>query len=83
MRGALPGGIELRPVSGTIKSDGQSLTLDGIKGGIGGGEVTANIDARPSADGIALNARVELSGVDGAALHYRGLKMPPGARRCR
>ena len=33
LRGALPGGGELRPVSGTVKSDGQSLTFDTIKGG--------------------------------------------------
>jgi large subunit ribosomal protein L24 len=78
LRGVLPGGGELRPVSGTVKSDGQSLTFDAIKGGIGGGEATASIDARPGANGIALNARVELRGVDGAALRYRGLKMPAG-----
>ena len=46
LRGALPGGAELRPVSGIVKSDGQSLTFDAIKGGIGGGEATATIDAR-------------------------------------
>ena len=78
LRGALPGGGELRPVSGTVKNDGQSLTFDAIKGGIGGGEVAANIDAKPGANGIALNARVQLSGVDGAALRYRGLAMPAG-----
>src|SRR5207302_864073 len=78
LRGALPGGGELRPVSGSIKSDGQSLTFDAIKGGIGGGEATANIDAKQSANGIALNARVQLSGVDGAALRYRALAMPAG-----
>ena len=78
LRGALPGGGELRPVSGSVKNDGQSLTFDAIKGGIGGGEATASIDARPGANGIALNARVELRGVDGAALRYRGLKMPAG-----
>jgi large subunit ribosomal protein L24 len=78
LRGALPGGGELRPVSGTIKSDGQSLTFDAIKGGIGGGEATATIDARQSTNGIALNARVQLSGVDGAALRYRALTMPAG-----
>ena len=38
LRGTLPGGAELRPVSGIVKSDGQSLTFDAIKGGIGGGE---------------------------------------------
>ncbi|WP_213769653.1 AsmA-like C-terminal region-containing protein [Bradyrhizobium sp. dw_78] len=78
LRGVLPGGGELRPVSGTVKSDGQSLTVDAIKGKIGGGDATAAIDARPGADGIALNARVQLNGVDGAALHYRGLAMPAG-----
>ena len=82
LRGTLPGGSELRPVSGTIKSDGQSITLDPVKGSVGGGEVSASIDARESvkegANGLALNARVEFSGVDGAALRYRGLAMPKG-----
>ena len=32
LRGELPGGGELRPVSGVIKSDGQSLTLEALKG---------------------------------------------------
>src|SRR5439155_22838860 len=36
LRGVLPGGGELRPVSGTVKSDGQSLIFDAVKGGIGG-----------------------------------------------
>jgi hypothetical protein len=76
LRGALPGGGELRPVSGTVKSDGQSLTFDTIKGAIGGGEATANIDTRPGANGVALNARVQLKGVDGTALRYRKLEMP-------
>jgi uncharacterized protein involved in outer membrane biogenesis len=78
LRGALPDGIELRPVGGTIRSDGQSLRLESIKGGLGGGTTTADIDARPSADGIVLNAHLEFASVDGAALHYRGLKMPSG-----
>ncbi|MEO6840651.1 MAG: AsmA-like C-terminal region-containing protein [Bradyrhizobium sp.] len=78
LRGTLPGGGELRPVSGTVKSDGQSLTFDAIKGTIGGGEAFASINAKPGADGIALNANVQLKGVDGAALHYRGLAMPSG-----
>jgi hypothetical protein len=78
LRGALPGGAELRPVSGAVKSDGQSLTFDTLKGGIGGGEANANIDVKQGANGIALNARVQLAGVEGAALHYRGLTMPAG-----
>jgi uncharacterized protein involved in outer membrane biogenesis len=78
LRGALPGGVELRPVGGTVKSDGQLLSFEAIKGGIGGGEVTATVDARPSPNGIALNARAELKAVDGAALRYRSLAMPAG-----
>lgn len=78
LRGILPGGGELRPVSGTVKSDGQSLSFDTIKGAIGGGEAVASIDAKPGANGIALNANVQLKGVDGVALHYRGLAMPAG-----
>ena len=76
LRGQLPDGAELRPVSGTVRSDGQSLTFDALKGGIGGGEANATIDARQTTNGIALNARVQLNAVDGAALHYRALKMP-------
>jgi large subunit ribosomal protein L24 len=78
LRGVLPGGIELRPISGTLKGDGQSLVMDGIKGVIGGGEASGNIEARQTAGGLSLNARVALNGVDGAALHYRALAMPLG-----
>ncbi len=79
LRGALPGGDgELRPVSGTVRNDGQALHLDAIKGGIGGGQATATIEARPGADGLAVNGRLELTGVDGKALRYRGLAMPSG-----
>ncbi|THD48497.1 MAG: AsmA family protein [Bradyrhizobium sp.] len=78
LRGLLPGGSELRPVSGTVKSDGQSLAFDALKGGIGGGEASASIDARPTANGLALNARLQFKAVDGGALHYRALAMPAG-----
>jgi uncharacterized protein involved in outer membrane biogenesis len=78
LRGMLPGGSELRPLSGIVKGDGQSLTVDSIKGGIGGGEVSGNIEARQTASGLTLNSRVALTGVDGAALHYRALAMPAG-----
>jgi large subunit ribosomal protein L24 len=54
------------------------LTLDTLKGGIGGGQANATIDARQTTNGIALNARLQLNNVDGAALHYRALKMPAG-----
>ncbi len=36
------------------------------------------MDARQSANGIALNARVQFGGVDGGALRYRALAMPAG-----
>jgi uncharacterized protein involved in outer membrane biogenesis len=78
LRGVLPGGTELRPLSGTIRGDGQSLLFDAIKGGIGGGEATGNIEARPTTSGLALNARLTLAGVDGSALRYRALAMPAG-----
>jgi len=78
LRGGLPGGGELRPLSGTVKSDGQSLTFDGLKGKLGGGEASATIDVRPDPNGIAVNSRVDLAGVDDSALHYRGLRMPAG-----
>jgi uncharacterized protein involved in outer membrane biogenesis len=78
LRGVLPGGGELRPVSGIIRGDGQSLHFDGIKGMIGGGEATADIEAKTTPSGLALNAQVQLSGVDGAVLRYRALAMPAG-----
>ncbi len=78
LRGMLPGGGELRPVSGIVKGDGQSLTLDNLKGTIGGGEATADIEAKQTVDGVALNARLQFSGVDGSALRYRTLAMPAG-----
>ena len=78
LRATLPGGIELRPFGGTIRGDGQSLALDAIKGGVGGGEMSASFDARNGANGVALNARIELSNVDATTLRYRDLALPKG-----
>jgi uncharacterized protein involved in outer membrane biogenesis len=78
LRGTLPGGGELRPVGGVIKGDGQSLTFDSLKGTIGGGEATADIEAKQTLNGVALNARLQFAGVDGAALRYRALALPAG-----
>jgi hypothetical protein len=78
LRGMLPAGGELRPVSGVIRNDGQSLIFDTIKGKMGGGNAIADIAAKKTADGVALNARLQFTGVDGAALHYRTLTMPAG-----
>ncbi|UFW47638.1 MULTISPECIES: AsmA family protein [Bradyrhizobium] len=78
LHGNLPGGIELRPVGGILRSDGQSLALDGLKGGLGGGEMSASFDARNGANGLALSARIELANVDAASLRYRDLALPKG-----
>lgn len=78
LHGTLPGGIELRPFGGTIRSDGQSLALDALKGGLGGGEISASVDARNGVNGLTLNARLELGNVDAAALRYRDLALPKG-----
>ena len=78
LRGLLPGGVELRPVSGAVDGDGQSLRFHAVKGAVGGGEATADIDARQGADGTTFNASVQLRNVDGAALRYRALSMPGG-----
>lgn len=78
LRGALPGGAELQPVSGSVRADGQSLVVEDIKGRIGGGELSATVDAKPDANGISLNARIALDRADGTALRYRALAMPQG-----
>ena len=82
LSGVLPGGGELRPVSGAIKGDGQSLVLESVKASIGGGEAVIDLDARQAAQGTgqgtSFNARVQLTGVDGPALRYRGLAVPDG-----
>ena len=78
LRGVLPGGSELHPFSGTVKGDGQSLVIEGLKGGIGGGEASGSLEARQAAGGLSINARIALSGVDGSALHYRTLAVPAG-----
>jgi len=78
LRGALPGGGELQPLSGAIKGDGQSFVLENVKGGLGGGEATIALDARQTVQGTSVNARLQLANVDGSALRYRGLGMPQG-----
>lgn len=78
VRAALPAGLELQPLSGALTSDGRSLAIQALKGRIGGGEARAELDLRRTADGLALSGDVQLDGVDGAALRYRGLAMPAG-----
>jgi large subunit ribosomal protein L24 len=78
LRGLLPGGSEISPISGMLKSDGAATSLNAIKGRIGGGDLTADFDARPTPTGYALSSHVELTNVDGAALRYRALALPAG-----
>ena len=78
LSGAVLNGTELRPLGGAVASDGQSLTIENLKGKLGGGDVTATVEARSNANGLVLNGRVELAGIDGNALRYRSLKMPAG-----
>jgi large subunit ribosomal protein L24 len=78
LRGVLPGGSEVRPVGGVIKADGQSMTFENLKGSFGGGEAAADIEAKQTPKGVAIDARLQLSGVEGSALHYRALAMPAG-----
>ena len=78
LTGRLPGGGELRPIGGVIKADGQSLTFENLKGTTGGGEATADIEAKHTPRGVAIDARLQFSGVDGNALRYRSLAMPGG-----
>jgi large subunit ribosomal protein L24 len=78
LRGALPGGITLQPVSGIVKSDGQSLTFDAMKGKVGGGDAAARVNLRQTADGVSLSADIQFKNVDGPALRYGELAMPSG-----
>ena len=78
LRGVLPGGGEVRPVSAVLKSDGQSLSIEALRGTVGGGDITADLDLKPALSGFALNAHVQLSNVDSAALRYRSLTVPAG-----
>lgn len=71
-------GMEFSPVNGTVKSDGRSLTFDSIKARIGDGDAKADIVARTDDKGLTIDARVQLDGVNGSALHYGDLRAPEG-----
>jgi len=69
---------EVRPLSGTIESDGGAVTLQSVTGTLAGGQAKADVAARRDSDGIAVTGRLQLSGADGARLRYRNLVMPAG-----
>lgn len=83
LRGTLPGGIELKTVSGVVKGDDRSLTFDAMKGKIGGGDATASLHVRQAAEGVALNASIQFTDVDGSVLRYGALAMPAGRTSAR
>jgi len=76
-RGMLPGGLEIKALGATLRCDGASLSLGG-KGTIGGGEAEGELTAQSGADGVGVDARLQMSGVDGASLTWRGLTPPAG-----
>jgi large subunit ribosomal protein L24 len=77
LRGTSPFG-EVRPLAGTIESDGSAVTLESLTGTLAGGKARADVAARRDSDGIAVTGHLQLSGADGAQLRYRNLAMPAG-----
>lgn len=77
LRAELPGGSELQPLRGVIRSDGRSLTLDS-NGKLGGGDAKAVLTAKPVDAGVALDAQLSLKDADAAALRDGALALPPG-----
>ncbi|MGX7741191.1 AsmA family protein [Rhodopseudomonas parapalustris] len=77
VRAELPGGSELQPLRGVVRSDGRSLTLDG-NGKLGGGEVKTVLTVKPTDAGVALDAQLSVRDADAATLRDGPLAMPPG-----
>ena len=72
----MPDGVTMRPLGGVITSDGTSLAVNDLSGSIGGGQAKGNFSLKRAKDAVALDARLQLTDVDGAALHDRALAMP-------
>ncbi len=70
--------IELRPLSGVAQSDGTAMTFNTLSGNLGGGTVTGDLVARPAADAVTLDGRLQLANVDGNVLRVGQLAMPGG-----
>ncbi|MFZ5735728.1 MAG: AsmA-like C-terminal region-containing protein [Pseudomonadota bacterium] len=77
VRAELPGGSELQPLRGVVRSDGRSLTLDG-SGKLGGGDAKATLTAKPTDAGVAFDAQLAVKDGDAAALRDGALVLPPG-----
>ena len=77
----LPGGSELRPLSGTVKGDDVSRWWSTrSKAGSAAARAGGSIEARQTAGGLALYTPPcdAPAAVDGTASHYRALAMPAG-----
>lgn len=74
--GASLGALEMRPLAGVLKSDGDTLTLDAINGNLGGGTIKGDVMARGGGEGVALDGRLQLANVDGAVLRFAQLSLP-------
>ena len=74
----MPGGSELQPVSGIIKSDGQSLTLRRHQGQDRRRRGHRQYRCEAGRQRHCAERERPVSGVDGTALRYRNLAMPAG-----
>ena len=74
LRGALPGGGELRPVSG-VGQERRPVARPSRRSTARSAAARRSPTSTPgkTGNGIALNARVQLGGVEARALRYRGL----------
>lgn len=76
--GANLGALEMRPLAGVLKGEGETLTLDALDGRIGGGTIKGDVIARGGGEGVALDGRLQLTNVDGAVLRFGQLALPAG-----
>ncbi len=74
----MPGGGELRPLSGAIKGMVSRSCSKTSREASAAESATVALDARQTVQGTSVNARLQLANVDGSALRYRGLAMPQG-----
>lgn len=66
----------LEAFSGTLRSDGQSLTLDNGTGQFAGGAATLNGDVRKLPNGTSANLQVKIEGADASAIRPLNLSLP-------
>jgi large subunit ribosomal protein L24 len=71
-------GNDVLALRGVVQNDGQTLAVNDVSGTVGGGELKGALALKRQDDNAALTAHLQLKGVNGTALHYRGLAMPAG-----